>query len=431
MLRRALGLREAVALGIGGTVGGGIFVLIGVTAGIAGPATLVAFVVAFTASLLIALPYTELSCRYPLAGGGYAFVRAVFGRHWGFLMGWTYWGAYVFISGYVTMGFGGYLHSLTGIPRFAGAVGIVVAAALLNLAGIKLSGRTQAAVVASAIGGLLVFGIWGTAHVRLDKFQPFAPFGASGVLAASLLCFLAFGGFDMISAAGEEIADPERNIPRAILLTLGLVLGLYLLVALVAIGVFGSHALGASPAPLADAADRFGGANARLVVVVTALLTTAATANAVLVVTSRISFAMARDGLLPRPLKKVATRTAVPSVAIVVNGVLLSLVAATGALRLTASIGGFLYVLHFAAPIFALLALHRGTPEPSRFVTPYPRVVMPLALAACVGLVVASGSGGVAGGSAWLAAGIVAYGIYRLRRRSVEAIAERRERQPV
>src|SRR5205823_4672434 len=126
-------------------------------------------------------------------------VRAVFGRHWGFLMGWAYWGAYVFISGYVTMGFGGYLHSLTGTPRFAGAIGIVVAAAALNLAGIKLSGRTQAIVVVSAIGGLLVFALWGAPHVRGGAFHPFAPFGPSGVLGASLLCFLAFGGFDMIS----------------------------------------------------------------------------------------------------------------------------------------------------------------------------------------------------------------------------------------
>src|SRR3546814_14483456 len=100
-LRRALGLRGAVALGVGGTIGGGIFVLVGHTAALAGPAALLAFGLAFIASLLIALPYAELACRYPEAGGGYVFVREVLGRGWGFLMGWVFWGAYIFVSGYV------------------------------------------------------------------------------------------------------------------------------------------------------------------------------------------------------------------------------------------------------------------------------------------------------------------------------------------
>jgi APA family basic amino acid/polyamine antiporter len=417
-LRRELGLREAVALGIGGTVGGGIFVLIGVAAGLAGPAALLAFVLAFVASLAIALPYAELSCRYPFAGGGYAFAHAVFGRHGGFLMGWVYWGAYVFISGYVTLGFGGYLEAVTGVPRTVGAIALVAAAVLLNLAGIKLSGRTQALVVAAAIGGLLVFALWGLGSVRSENFEPFAPLGAAGVLSASLLCFLAFGGFDMVSAAGEEIERPERNLPRAILLTLGSVLGLYLLVAFVALGVMASEALGASTAPLADAAELFGGSNARALVVVTALLTTAATANAVLVVTSRISFAMARDRLLPSPLRTVAGRTGAPSISIVLNGALLSLVAASGSVRQTASIGGFLYVLHFVVPLVALVALRRSQAAASAFETPLPKLVIPVAFIGCAALVAASGLDGIAGGSAWLGLGLVAYGLHltRLRR---------------
>src|SRR6266545_1936188 len=111
-LRRALGLREAVTPGLGGTVGGGIFVLIGSAAGQAGPAVLLSFGLAFLVSLVIALPYAELACRLPRAGGGYAFTREILGPGWGFLMGWGYLGAYVFASGYVTLGFGGYLEPL-------------------------------------------------------------------------------------------------------------------------------------------------------------------------------------------------------------------------------------------------------------------------------------------------------------------------------
>ena len=419
-LRRELGLREAVAIGIGGTVGGGIFVLIGVVAGVAGPAGLIGFVLAFVASLAIALPYAELSCRYPLAGGGYAFARAILGRHGGFLMGWDYWGAYVFISGYVSLGFGGYLEAVTGLPRSVGAIGIVAACVGLNLAGIKLSGRTQALVVAAAVCGLVGFGLWGLGSVHAEHFTPFAPHGMGGVLTASLLCFLAFGGFDMVSAAAEEIEHPERNLPRAILLTLGIVLAVYLLVAIVAVGLLGSGALGSSVAPLADAAELFGGSHARGLLVATALLTMAATVNAVLVVTSRISFAMARDGLLPKPLGKVGARTGAPSGAILLNGVLLALVASTGSVRLTASIGGFLYVLHFVAPLGALALLRRrgGAPHVP-FVTPMRRLVMPVAFAACAVLVAASGAGGAAGGGAWLALGLAAYGVHLLRRRAL------------
>jgi APA family basic amino acid/polyamine antiporter len=87
-LRRALGLREAVALGIGGTIGGGIFVLIGPATAMAGPGVLVSFLIGFLAALAIALPYAELACRYPLAGGGYAFTKEVLGRRFGFFMGW-------------------------------------------------------------------------------------------------------------------------------------------------------------------------------------------------------------------------------------------------------------------------------------------------------------------------------------------------------
>src|SRR6266571_201173 len=136
-LRRVLNLREAVALGIGGTIGGGIFVLVGTAIGQAGPGAVLSFALAFLASLLIALPYAELACRYPLAGGGYAFARAVLGRHWGFFMGWDYWGAYLFISGYVTLGFGSYLHSLLGIPPLFGALGLITCCTIINLLGVK------------------------------------------------------------------------------------------------------------------------------------------------------------------------------------------------------------------------------------------------------------------------------------------------------
>jgi len=298
-----------------------------------------------------------------------------------------------------------------------GALGLIAVCLALNLRGVRITGAAQTAVIGVALVGLLAFAAWGLPSVEAQRFDPFLPKGLQGVLLASLLTFLAFGGFDMVAAAGEEIERPERNLPRAILITLGAVLGLYLLVCFVAVGVLASDALGASAAPLADAAERFGGADARAMVVVTALLTTAATANAVLVVTSRISFAMARDGLLPSALAPVSPRTGAPWAALVVSATLLALVATTGSVTLAASAGGFLYVLHFIVPLVALIALRRrGDLRPAAFRTPAPRIVLPLAFAGCAVLLLASGAEGAAGGLGWLAVGVLGYGFATRRR---------------
>ena len=415
-LRRVLNLREAVALGIGGTIGGGIFVLVGAAAGRAGPGALLAFVLAFGVSLLIALPYAELACRYPLAGGGYAFARALLGPHWSFLMGWGYWGAYIFISGYVTLGFGGYLHALTGLPPVPGALALIGICTIINLVGVRLSGLVQSLVIGLAMAALLGFSIAGLWHIHIEQFTPFLPFGLGGVAMAALLAFLAFGGFDMVAAAGEEIASPERNLPRAILLTLLVVLGLYSLVTFVALGVLPWNELGISSAPLATAATRFLGSAGLQFTAAVAMLTTAATSNAVLVVTSRVAFAMARDGLLPGLLARVHTTTGAPWTAVLLNGTLLALFALTGSVGLAAAVGGFLYVLHFLFPLLALVILRRrGGPSPA-FRTPAPRLILPLAFGGCLLLLVTSGWTGVLGGFGWLSVGLLAYGVVYIAR---------------
>jgi basic amino acid/polyamine antiporter, APA family len=408
-LRRVLNLREAVALGIGGTIGGGIFVLVGTSIGRAGPGALLSFVLAFLVSLLIALPYAELACRYPLAGGGYAFAKAVLGRHWGFLMGWDYWGAYLFISGYVTLGFGSYLHTLLGIPPLVGAFGLIAFCTIINLLGVKLSGQVQSFIVLLALATLIGFGLLGLPHLTMRNFTPLLPNGIGGVVSAALLAFLAFGGFDMVAAAGEEIQRPERTLPLAILLTLGSVLGVYLLVTFVTAGILPWRTVGASGAPLAETAVTLLGSAGRQFMAMAAILATAATGNAVLVVTSRISFAMARDGLLPPLLSRVEPRTNVPWLAIVLNGIFLALIALTGSIALVAAIGGFLYVLHFVFPLVVLVRLRAHEHISPAFRTPFPFLVLPLAFVGCLLLLVASGWIGMTIGLVWLAVGLFAY----------------------
>ena len=404
-LRRELGLREAVSLGLGGTIGGSIFVLVGTAAGQAGPSLLLGFVLAFLISLVIALPYAELACRFPRAGGGYAFTRAVFGPGVSFLMGWGYVGAYTFASGYVTLGFGGYLEALTGVPVVSGALVLIAASTAVNLAGARLAGWLQTGLVVLAVAGLLGFGLLGVTKVDLGLLVPFAPNGMMGVLAGTLIGFLAFGGFDMVAAAGEEIERPERTLPLAILITLLSVLGVYQLVAFVALGTVSWSELGDSSAPLADAAERVLGPTGRWVVGLVAVVTTAATSHAVLIVVSRICFAMGRDGLLPTTFGAVSAQTGVPVTAVLLAGVLLAAVARGGSIDLAAQVGGFLYVLHYVPPLVALVLVRRRPGLAPAFQTPLPGVLIPLAFVGSAVLLLASGAMGVGIGLGWLAVG--------------------------
>jgi APA family basic amino acid/polyamine antiporter len=409
-LRRTLGLGRAVALGLSGTIGGGIFVLVGPATGQAGPGILIAFMLAFGAALLFALPYAELASRYPRAGGGYAATRATLGQGWGFLMGWGYWGAWVAVGGYVTLGFGGYLHALTGLPPIPSALALIAAVMALNLCHARVVGRAQAAVIILGGGALVAFGLLGLPqlHAHAARFVPFLPHGFGGVAAAAPAALLALNGFDTVAAAGEEVVRPERTLPRAILLTLLIALGVYLLVTIVAVGALPYTALGASPTPLAAAARTFLGPAGSSLISIAALLTTASTANAALGAGSRIIFGMARDGVLPRAMGRVRAPGGTPWVAILLMGAALAAVAASGSVAVAAAVGGFLYVLHYAFPLVGLARLRLKGGPPSGFRTPAPYFVLPLAGVACLFLLGASGLVGLVGGLGWLLAGLLA-----------------------
>jgi basic amino acid/polyamine antiporter, APA family len=409
-LRGHLGLRGAVALGVGGTVGGGVFVLTGAAASAAGPGAWLAFVLAIAVVALIALPYTEVATRAPRAGGGYAFVQETLGGSWGFFMGWGYGTAWLLGSGYVTTGFGRYVHALSGLPVLPVTLALVIACIALNVFGLGPSARAQMLLTSVAVLGLAVVVFWGAGHVDTNRLTPLFPNGAHGFLFATVLAFLALNGFDAIAAASEEMRDPARTLPRAILLTLLIVGGLYVGVALVALGTMPLAALMHSPAPLADSAVRFGGGSARALVLATAVLTIAATANAMIVVSSRVMFGMARDGHLPARLGQVAAFRDTPVPSVLASGALVALVAVVAYLdgvQLIAGIAGFLYVLHYLPPLAALVLVRRQARarSPAAFTTPIPRIVIPAAIACCVLVAVASGLKSMALGSVWLVIG--------------------------
>ncbi len=421
-LDRTMGLREMVALGVGGTIGGAIFILVGTAIEQAGPlGALLSFVLAFFVALVIALPYAELACRYPVAGGGYAFVQAILGRHWGFLMGWVYAGCWLCIGSYVTLGFGGYLQqvlsgalpSIMALPHTVTALLLITAIVTINLTKGHLFVRLQKVIVLLAVVALITAGVAGLYGAMvglhgatLSRFAPIFPHGVSGILETASLAFLALSGFDLVATTGEEVKNPQRMLPLAILLTLGIVLLLYLLVIAATAGVLSGYELN-TKTPLADAAKQTFGGGGQLFIAIAAVLTTAATANAVLIATSRITFAMARDGLLPRLFAYLHPSTKVPWIAIITSGIILALLALTDSIPLLAATGSFLYVLQFVFPLAALVVVRSRSKKIPSFRTPALYLILPLAFGGCLILLYASGQKGMLGGLSWLIAGLM------------------------
>lgn len=305
-------------------------------------------------------------------------------------------------------------------------MGLVAFCVVLNIAGIKVSGRTQTIIITVAILSLIGFSLLGLPRISQANLVPFFPTGVTGVFLATLLCFLAFGGFDMVAAAGEEIKNPTRNLPTAIILTLVIVLGLYLIVTYVAIGLVPWTRLTSSRAPLFAASSLsvepiFG----PTFVALAALLTTAATANAVLVVTSRVMFSMSRDGVFPKVLSLVSKSRGAPWASIISCAVILGLVALLGSIALVTVIGGFLYVIHFLFPLAAVIKLRTksGIKQMSKaklFRMPAPYVVLGVAMIFSSILIVDSGRAGIFYGSLWLGIGALLY-LILVRRNSVPA----------
>lgn len=404
-LPRSLGLSGAIGLGVGSTLGGAIFALAGIAVGEAGPAVLLSFALALIATLFVALPYVELACYYPQAGGVYAFVRQTLGDQWGFVVGWIYVTSYLGVAAYVGLGFGNYLHTLCMLPPLVGALLLFTAVTLFNLCGGHLVDRLLKLIVLLTFVSLLGFSLGGLPHLDPRLLTPVFPHGLGGVMNAAPIAFLALSGFDVLAAAGEEVQHPQRTLPLAIFSTVGMVFGLYVLICITLVGLLPAPVLASSPTPLADAAALIFGGPGRWLIACAALLANAARGNAILVASSRATFAMARDGLFPGFLAQTSAR-GIPYAAIVLNGLLFLVIVLFGSLTWAALLANTLYALQFFFAFATLLVLRRRqTRRPAVFRTPALAFILPLAVASCLCMLLAGGLPAVAIAGLWLGIG--------------------------
>lgn len=361
-LKRVLGLFEITLSGIGIILGAGIYALIGEAAGLAGNAVWLSFAFSSLVALLTGLAYAELSSMFPRASAEYEYTAQAFSRFPAFVIGWLIIFSGVIGAATVSLGFAGYFQALTGAPLVPTALALVALLAVLIFTGVKQSARVAIAFTLVEAAGLFFVIIVGIPYLgRVNYLE--MPFGISGVFQASALIFFAFIGFEDMVKLSEEAKDPEKNIPRALILAISASIILYILVALCAISVLGWEKLSASAAPFSDIAHAALGPNASLVISVMALFATTNTVLLMLLAASRIIFGMAESSSLPQILSSVHPRTGTPWVALILVTALCMAFVSLQDISFVANVNNFTVFLTFIVINAALIRLRYRKPE--------------------------------------------------------------------
>jgi APA family basic amino acid/polyamine antiporter len=394
-LIREIGVWGAVLLGLGSMVGTGVFVSVGIAAGVAGPAVIAATAIAGLVAAANGLSSAQLAAAHPVSGGTYEYGHIWLNPTLGFSAGWMFMLAKSASAATAALGLAGYLLDLAGVGSDPTRTGVAVAAALAMTAfvagGIRRSNRGNALVVGLALLGLVLLMIAALPVVLSPegqaRFTPLLPTSADGGLRAllhgSALMFVAFTGYGRVATLGEEVRDPRRVIPRAVVVTVSLVTLLYLGVAAAGVGVLGAEAFGQAAESTAAPLDAVATALEMPWLVWTlSVAAVAAMAGVLLNLVlglSRVLLAMARRGDAPRVLGRIDPVRASPVAAVWACGVLVSGIALVGNVRLTWSFSAFTVLVYYAITNLAALRL---PPEKRLF----PRWIPAVGLAGCLGL---------------------------------------------
>ena len=330
-LRRVLGLWQLTAIGLGGIIGVGIFVLTGTVAATqAGPAVVLSFLLAGIASAAAALWYAEFSGLIPVSGSAYTYGYAVLGEFAGWIIGWDLLLEYALIAAVVAVGWSGYVQALlnaAGLPLPVWAQGaygsapgrlfdlpaVIVSLAITALLAMRMQwgarfNTTIVAIKIAAAAGIVVAGV---AYVKPERWHPFMPFGVHGVVTGAAVVFFAVFGYDMLTTAAEEARHPQRDLPRAVLLSLGIAMVLYFAICMVLTGIVPYTTLN-NPAPVAGAFTAIGLPQVMVAISLASVCGITSVIFANLLAGARIWFALARDGLLPGWFAKVHPRWHTP-----------------------------------------------------------------------------------------------------------------------
>jgi APA family basic amino acid/polyamine antiporter len=386
-LKRTLSLFDATAIGIGAIIGAGIFVVLGVAVGYAGPAVIISMIIAATVALFTALSFAELSSAIPKEGGTYEFAYEMIHPYAGFISGCLWLSAQTVSGTAISLGLASYLVAL--FPVLGGELNeIAVIAALvltvLNLIGLKYSATVNNILVLIKIAILSIFVIVGVFQIHPQNYSPFMPYGPFGILQGAGFIFFAYLGFGRIAALGEEVKDPKRTLPLSILFALAASAILYVVTGLVATGLAGYKSLGNSGSPIALAASATGNflliktvSLGAVVALVSVLLTN-------LLGLSRVSFAIARNRQFPKSLSRIHSKFGTPYVSILITGGLMATLASFLSLPQSAAITSFSMLCTHIILHTSAIRLRKKVPNLTTFKAPFFPLIPCLGLVSCV-----------------------------------------------
>jgi APA family basic amino acid/polyamine antiporter len=402
-LKATLGWPHLIALGVGAIIGTGIYTLTGVAAGLAGPAVILSFAIAGIICAGAALCYAEMASLTPQAGSAYTYSYVTLGEGLAWIVGVSLILEYTLVCSAVSVGWSGYASGLLrgwGAPEMFLNGGVVDFPAIfiaLLVTGVLLLGTRESAtinfvLVCIKLAALAAFVAFTLPHFDPANFQTFAPFGFGateidgkkyGVMGAAAIIFFAFYGFDAISTAAEEAKNPKRDLTIGIVGSMALCTVIYMVIAACALGVVPYEPFSKSPEPLAYALKQLGQPGAAAVIAGAAVLAMPTVIMVFMFGQSRVFFAMARDGLLPRALAGV-DRRGVPTAVTIMTGVIAAVFAGLVPLDEIASLANAGTLTAFVAVAFAVMVLRVRSPELSRpFTTPLVWLVAPATIAGC------------------------------------------------
>jgi basic amino acid/polyamine antiporter, APA family len=394
-LKRTVGLWGLSAIGIGGTIGTGIFFILSQAVPIAGPAVIWSFVLSAVVAGLTAVCYAELAGAVPVAGSSYSYAYTTLGEavavgvgaclllEWGVAGAATAVGWSQYVNQFLTNVFGVQMPSaLSNAPEEGGicnvpAIILIVMCSLLLIRGVSESAKTNAIMVAIKLVVLVMFIIIGFQGFKSQNMHPFAPYGVSGVATAASIIFFTFVGLDGVAAAGEEAKDPHRNLPLAILISLVTVTVMYVLVALVAVGAQPPDKFEGQEAGLAKILeDVTGQAWPGTVLAAGAIISIFSVTLVSIYGQTRILFAMSRDGMIPEVFHRVNPRTLTPIPNTIIVAAVISLLAGFIPINFLAEMTSVGTLVAFVTVSIGVIILRRRAPDLTRSfkVRPYPLI---------------------------------------------------------
>lgn len=418
-LSRDLGLFHVTMIGVGAMIGAGIFVLTGIAAGHAGPALIMAFGLNGLVTLLTALSYAELGSSFPEAGGGYLWVKEGLGGLNGFQAGWMSWFAHAVACSLYILGFGYYFWEAIRFLRLDTVITDLLALIFPGAGDLSVSIQKVLAVLVALLFGYVNFrgasetGKWGSFITVLKvvilggfavsgflvilknpqwtaKFEPFMPHGFAGVLGAMGLTYIAFEGYEIIVQSGEEIKNPAKNIPRAIFISLAIVVPIYMVVGFIALGAveipemfrqahpeiarIWDYLAFAKEGAMVEAARQFMPLG-YLMMILGGLFATMSALNATIYSSSRVSFAMGRDKNLPDVFGKIHPGKRTPHMAVFLSVVLIILMALALPIEDVAAAADIMFILLFLQVNWTLISLRK---RKSRVERPFKVPLVPL-----------------------------------------------------